>query len=119
MILSNPIYEEIKQKLLEGYRIKDAFELYKDVGISLRTLYVYNSLKWHIKLTRGSSRGAWCLECKLKKPNYRQGLCHDCYKSSRRTGRIVGEKHWWWKGGKTKTAEYIRFTFEYKVWQHQ
>ncbi len=32
-------------------------------------------------------------------------------------GKARGSKNWNWKGGKTKTQEYIRFSPEYKAWR--
>lgn len=58
-----------------------------------------------------------CTNCKLSLENYRGGKCQNCFNISQRTGRPTANRHWNWQGGKTKTAEYIRFTPEYKAWR--
>ena len=33
--------------------------------------------------------------------------------------QTAGSKNYFWKGGKTKTAEYVRFTRKYKAWRQK
>lgn len=114
---SQQTWQAVRWLLTRGHRVLDILKVYGEYGITESAVYTKNSREWHIRLKQGVSRGVRCIDCKLKKPNYRSGICQSCYNISRRKGRAIGPNHWNWQGGKTKTAEYVRFSPEYRAWR--
>jgi len=116
---SSELWDNVRILLNLGNRAKDVAEVYKFLGVTPAKIYLRNSRQWHLKLKTGVSRGQRCFSCKKRKPNYRGGLCKECYNIKRRSpfGRPINERHWNWQGGKTKTAKFIRFLPHYKAWR--
>lgn len=116
--ISDERWLNIHWLLTRGHRVKDIVnKVYGEYGATEAAIYTKNSKYWNIELKRGSSRGPKCPSCRLYKLTYRQSLCRECFNASKRRGYASGERHWNWQGGKTKTAEYIRLSPEYKKWR--
>lgn len=142
---SDSTWQQVKSLLEEGISSAEIAERFKDEGITAAAIYTRNYKSWHINcrpkgrrlqanrgFTDSQEQEMVRLYTDENKSTPEIAAIFSCHPSTvqralrwngtkaRRDynkGKLAGEKHPQWKGGKTKTIKYIRLTPEYKAWR--